>query len=572
MFKNKEQKPTHSIAIQVPSCSHVSSVQRETVESIVIAVILAFLFRAFVAEAFIIPTGSMAPTLMGKHKDVVCPKCEFPFRAGASSEDDEQSPRSVIAAMCPQCRHTLQLDLFANLDHDSFSGDRILVSKFSYDMSPPKRWDVIVFKFPNNAKQNYIKRLIGLPNERLQIFHGDIYVQDGKGEFAIQRKPAHKIKAMMQLVHDSQFASEQLHEAGFPVRWQPSSTVDQELWSGDKLGKQFETDGKSSETTWMRYNHIVPKTSDWEALDKKQPLRNLDRKGKLITDFYAYNATANMYSGDVTPRRYNPEAKSGRVDLDSQGRFWVGDLVVETEVAVKSEDGKILLDLVEAGRHHTCTLDVKTGEATLQIAQGKSTFNDGKKSLKGKTKLKGPGTYQLRFSNLDNELMLWVNDKVVEFDGSTIYEAPDKERPAWSQDDAGDLTPVGIGSQGAKFKVNHAKVYRDVYYVATDKNRSSEYTDNLTQTAVHAVFEDPESWATHRIFDSRTKVSFEMEEDQFFPLGDNSPESYDARSWTGVQFVDKELMIGKALLIYWPHPLYHPIPFFPNFARMGLIR
>ena len=38
---------------------------RETIESIVVAFILAFLFRAFVAEAFVIPTGSMAPTLMG---------------------------------------------------------------------------------------------------------------------------------------------------------------------------------------------------------------------------------------------------------------------------------------------------------------------------------------------------------------------------------------------------------------------------------------------------------------------------------------------------------------------------
>jgi hypothetical protein len=48
---------------------------RETVESIAMAVILALLFRGFVAEAFVIPTGSMAPTLQGRHKDVQCPKC-----------------------------------------------------------------------------------------------------------------------------------------------------------------------------------------------------------------------------------------------------------------------------------------------------------------------------------------------------------------------------------------------------------------------------------------------------------------------------------------------------------------
>ncbi|MCA9116417.1 MAG: S26 family signal peptidase, partial [Planctomycetaceae bacterium] len=59
---------------------------RETVESIVIAFILAFLFRTFEAEAFVIPTGSMAPTLMGRHKDIRCEECGFWYQVGASTE------------------------------------------------------------------------------------------------------------------------------------------------------------------------------------------------------------------------------------------------------------------------------------------------------------------------------------------------------------------------------------------------------------------------------------------------------------------------------------------------------
>src|SRR5687768_5328923 len=61
---------------------------RETVESIVVAFVLAFLFRTFEAEAFVIPTGSMSPSLQGQHKDVACTECGYSFRVTASSEGE----------------------------------------------------------------------------------------------------------------------------------------------------------------------------------------------------------------------------------------------------------------------------------------------------------------------------------------------------------------------------------------------------------------------------------------------------------------------------------------------------
>jgi len=54
-------------------------------------------------------------------------------------------------------------------------------------------------------------------------------------------------------------------------------------------------------------------------------------------------------------------------------------------------------------------------------------------------------------------------------------------------------------------------------------------------------------------------------------MGDNSPQSSDARMWTGHNYFERELLIGRAVLIYWPHPWYRPIPYFPNFERMRLI-
>src|SRR5678815_1893207 len=52
---------------------------KETIESILIAFILAFIFRAFVVEAFVIPTGSMATTLLGAHMRMRCPDCGYSF-------------------------------------------------------------------------------------------------------------------------------------------------------------------------------------------------------------------------------------------------------------------------------------------------------------------------------------------------------------------------------------------------------------------------------------------------------------------------------------------------------------
>jgi hypothetical protein len=121
---------------------------RETFESIVVAFVLAFLFRTFIAEAFVIPTGSMAPTLFGRHKDVHCPQCRFEYEVSASYElNDEtnQLVRRIDTATCPNCQFTANIR-----DLPVFKGDRILVNKFPYELGEPQRWDVCVFKYPEN--------------------------------------------------------------------------------------------------------------------------------------------------------------------------------------------------------------------------------------------------------------------------------------------------------------------------------------------------------------------------------------------------------------------------------------
>src|ERR1700726_1372933 len=65
--------------------------KREIVETVVFVVVLVLLLKTFVAEAFVIPTGSMATTLWGYQKVVDCPKCGESFPVNCSSEVDPQS-------------------------------------------------------------------------------------------------------------------------------------------------------------------------------------------------------------------------------------------------------------------------------------------------------------------------------------------------------------------------------------------------------------------------------------------------------------------------------------------------
>jgi signal peptidase I len=81
------------------------------------------------------------------------------------------------------------------------------------------------------------------------------------------------------------------------------------------------------------------------------------------------------------------------------------------------------------------------------------------------------------------------------------------------------------------------------------------------------------------------RFSASLEEGQYFMLGDNSSASKDGRAWDRVHYVDRHLITGRALLVFWPHavparwsvPLRFRgfevrLPSWPNFARMRFVR
>ncbi len=431
------------------------------------------------AEAFVIPTGSMAPTLMGAHKDVRCPECGCDYQCGASDEFDELGRRKrnlVLTTVCPLCRYEQPLDLKKNANHHTFSGDRIIVSKFAYLAREPERWDVIVFKFPEQARLNYIKRLVGRPKENLTVRHGDVLVasEATQGKPVVARKTDSALGAMLQPIFDSNYRPKSLINAGLPSPFQPfpmTKTPGEAEWKVqyDVAHWSASCDASSDNSTdihWLRYFHRVvdPMTWNYVRSNGKFPAELNPYAVRLVTDFTHYNAGllnmnreavynadgsfAKSYRGGVDPRELPnmsfPSSDSS-ANTHNDGLNWVGDLASEYSIHIESGTGSIYLDLVKMGVHYRCQIDTSNGQAKLQILKdGKAqqafegaTNESLLDQVVAETSVRGPGRYRIRLSNLDDELRLWINGKAIAFPSPTAYLSelyinPQEQVPHWT--------------------------------------------------------------------------------------------------------------------------------------------
>ena len=615
---------------------------RESMEAVVVAFILAFLFRTFEAEAFVIPTGSMAPTLLGRNKEAECPQCGQRIVVGASEELDQEtgllSPKNgrVETAFCPNCRYEVPM-----LFEPVFTGDRILVTKFPYEMEEPDRFDVIVFKYPQEPQTNYIKRLVGLPGEEIQIRQGDLYrtQTDGGPLTILQKDDPNKQRVLQLLVYDNDHAERGLHEAGWPERWaavkqtgreetRPGAAIagweeDSAGWVEDDEARSFLLNGAKGggELKWLRYRHIVPEPQDWAAWEEAKQRNAMAKLSpwerlQIVTDFCGYNA----YTGTLGSHDHGA------------GYYWVGDLTLNCQIHVEdSQQGELLLELNEGPRRYRCRFDLATGEAVIFYPDARS--RDEKEVITlgtALTSVKGPGTYDLSFANVDNRLCLWVNDELIDF-GTNDQGRPNAEYQPFGgigirqAPNDRDLIPVGIAAKGATVEVSHLKIQRDIYYRAEYASYNPEIAPNHPnyQGESHNEYQgspgvlldlvsQPAKWYAEYSNNSEPAIRFErLGADEFFVLGDNSPRSKDSRLWTpdrpGTRLgprmaarshaVPRDALVGKAFFIYWPHgipflgggkgfpitfhkdsqgrPTDYPsfrFPFYPDFSRMKRIR
>eukprot|EP00913_Durusdinium_trenchii_P008820 g8286.t1 len=520
---------------------------RETIESVVVAFILAFLFRSFEAEAFVIPTGSMAPTLRGRHKEVTCEKCKFRFAVGASDEVEQpgylKPDQRIEDAVCPNCRYVTPGDIVRDLP--VFKGDRILVNKFPYEFGDPARWDVLVFKYPEEPDTNYIKRLVGLPGDKLHIRQGDVYIEKENREIEILRKDdPNKQRVLQILVHDNDYPAQALIDSGWPRRWASVERSRKEGhvagWAESKEGWQEDIEKRafqlaqsdSEKTRWLRYRHYVPSQRDWEDILKNDPPKS--PKPQLIVDFCGYNAYTGGQMGPM-------------IDY---GQYWVGDLTINCEVDISEvgADPELLLELNEGARKYRCQINVESGTATLMhnvTANADLNKEEWNRLATGETRLKGPGRYRVTFANVDHRLCLWINDRLIDFgrndnDQLNSVYAPEGTR-GYQAPTNGDLTPVGIAAKSMSVNVSHLRLERDIYY-------RGEHTDNddpqnipvheyrgRSNSDVHehlnSLVDDPSAWWKEYSDNKFSTVFKRLGEDEYFVMGDNSPRSKDSRLW-----------------------------------------
>ena len=66
----------------------------------------------------------------------------------------------------------------ASMEPTLHDRERLIANKISYRFEPPERNEIIIFKPPIGIKRNYIKRIIGIPGDKIEIVNGKIYVND----------------------------------------------------------------------------------------------------------------------------------------------------------------------------------------------------------------------------------------------------------------------------------------------------------------------------------------------------------------------------------------------------------
>jgi signal peptidase I len=464
----------------------------ESVQTLLTALMLAFVFRAFFVEAFIIPTASMAESLLGQHGNIICPNCGWEFDYGPSEggTGPDGTFRAPAFVNCPNCHTDIEL---TDGQIVLKAGDRILVHKWPYVIGGPlgpKRWDVIVFRNPANPAENYIKRLVGLPGETVEVIDGDVYIRPADAsEFHIARKTPAAQSTLWFVVFDQDYLPADAVRAGQSPAWVAERAADHRTagWHG-------------METRTIRYE--APDDQPRALVFAPAASRH------YLEDVYGYNqGSAGSYAGDARlVAELTADSGEGwlRWELTRDGRLFAVQL---------DHDGRVAL------MTRAPDADDETILSTARIRP----IADGRPRV-------------IEFGHLDYRVYVKVNGRVLLATSDEQYR-PQLDELRRTQ----RVAPLRLRMVAANLSLSlrGLRVDRDVYYAYSARNTLRAYAG------------DP----------------FELGDDEYFVLGDNSPNSADSREWCRVGphlqraleegtyhvgTVRADQIVGKAFFVYLP--------------------
>lgn len=573
-----------------PSHKPHGETAQEMVMSIIIAFAMAFVFRGFVIEAFVIPTGSMGPTLLGQHmrfhddqSGTTWPVTTW--RGSPVTPDPVQTDIDVHDPMSGSLHSVKRTP--------TLSGDRILVLKYLYAVFEPRRYDVVVFKNPAppaggrdtnpGPADNYIKRLIGLPGEHIALIDGDVFVRPASDAerplgsiptidprtywqqpgWTIARKGLVEQRALWQTIFDSSFAPIPTPST-FSSPWAASSTP---------APTPTSTAGGTSVSGWSfanprvyEYTGSAPTTLAWD----QSRTRYADQFGQAkwaINDRYAY---------DEVP----PPASLG-IQL-----FPVSDLRLRAGIEPLSDTLTVSASLNV--RRHEFVLELSGSTATLKARQPQGEMGIMTWTTLGTAAIKPLKAGEIRNVELwhsDQSLRAFVDEeqvigpialewtpaqRLLLSTGETIDAIAARQEQIGGTAGAnylGDphryLPPqVAWNFSGGGVRLYRVGLDRDIYYQPGNANSLGGGPSLGTSPFQPLILRD----------------------DQFFCCGDNSPQSLDGRlwgypeAWVSREFgryagvVPRDLLMGRAFFVYWPSLIKGKGMFpVPDFGRMRMI-